>query len=114
MEKIVEQGILYDFYGELLTAHQRAVYEDLVLHDMSLGEIAEEQGITRQAVFDLIRRCDRLLQGYEERLGLVSKFRTAGDYVSEIKSLAAECRKTGDMKLVDEISRISEKILTLM
>ena len=114
MEKIVEQGILYDFYGELLTAHQRAVYEDLVLHDMSLGEIAEEHGITRQAVFDLIRRCDRLLAGYEERLGLVSKFRQTREYVSEIKKLAADCRESGDMKLVDEISGISEKILELV
>ena len=49
MEKIVEQGLLYDFYGELLTEHQRRVYEDVVFNDMSLSEIAEEQGISRQA-----------------------------------------------------------------
>lgn len=48
MEKIVEQGMLYDFYGELLTEHQRKIYEDVVLNDMSLSEIAEEQGISRQ------------------------------------------------------------------
>ncbi len=40
MEKIVEQGLLYDFYGELLTEHQRHIYEDVVFHDMSLSEIA--------------------------------------------------------------------------
>ena len=114
MEKIVEQGILYDFYGELLTRHQQSVYEDLVVHDMSLGEIAEEHGITRQAVFDLIRRCDRLLQGYEERRKLVSKFRRTREYVSEIRRLSSECRETKDMKLVDEISGISEKILELI
>lgn len=44
MEKIVEQGMLYDFYGELLTEHQRKIYEDVVLNDMSLSEIAEERG----------------------------------------------------------------------
>ncbi|HAE80751.1 MAG: DNA-binding protein [Clostridium sp.] len=114
MEKIVKQGLLYDFYGELLTAHQRAVYEDLVLHDMSLGEIAEEHGITRQAVFDLIRRCDRLLSGYEERLGLVEKFRHTREYVSEIKRLAGACRESGDITMVDEISAISDKILELV
>ena len=43
MEKIVEQGLLYDFYGELLTEHQRRIYEDVVLNDMSLSEIAQEQ-----------------------------------------------------------------------
>ena len=45
MEKIVEQGLLYDFYGELLTDHQKAIYEDVVINDMSLSEIAREQGI---------------------------------------------------------------------
>ena len=48
MEKIARQGLLYDFYGALLTEHQRQVYEDVVLYDLSLSEIAEEQGISRQ------------------------------------------------------------------
>ena len=66
MDKIYEQTMLFDFYGELLTEHQRRIYEDVVYHDMSLGEIAEEQGISRQGVHDLIKRCDRILQGYEQ------------------------------------------------
>ena len=74
MEKIVEQGLLYDFYGELLTEHQRHIYEDVVFNDMSLSEIAEEQGISRQGVHDLVKRCDRILGGYEEKLGLVDMF----------------------------------------
>ncbi|MFR6348642.1 MAG: DNA-binding protein, partial [Enterocloster aldenensis] len=52
MEKIVEQGLLYDFYGELLTAHQRRVYEDVVFNDLSPSEIAGELGISRQGVHD--------------------------------------------------------------
>lgn len=75
MEKIVEQGLLYDFYGELLTKHQQSVYEDVVFNDLSLSEIADEQGITRQGVHDLIRRCDRTLLGYEEKLGLLPSSR---------------------------------------
>ena len=47
MEKIVEQGLLYDFYGELLTEHQRRIYEDMVFNDLSPSEIAKEQGISR-------------------------------------------------------------------
>ncbi len=66
--------LLYDFYGELLTDHQRHVYEDVVFNDMSLSEIAEEQGISRQGVHDLIKRCDRILAGYEEKLRMVEKF----------------------------------------
>lgn len=62
MEKIVEQGLLYDFYGELLTEHQRHIYEDVVMNDMSLSEIAQEAGISRQGVHDLIKRCDKTLE----------------------------------------------------
>lgn len=88
MEKIYEQTMLYDFYGELLTDHQRSIYEDVVYNDMSLGEIAEERGISRQGVHDLIRRCDRILQEYESKLHLVERFAKAKETVKEIKRLA--------------------------
>ena len=68
MEKIVEQALLFDFYGELLTKHQKQIYEDVVLNDLSLSEAAENYGITRQGVHDLIKRCNRILKGYEEKL----------------------------------------------
>ena len=99
MEKLVEQGLLYDFYGELLTKHQREVYEDAVYQDMSLSEIAEEHGISRQGVHDLIKRCDKLLLGYEEKLHLVERFSRIKEKIeliesrtsqNEIKELAAE------------------------
>ena len=70
MEKIVEQTLLYDFYGELLTEHQRQIYEDVIFNDLSLSEAAQERGISRQGVHDMIRRCSRILQGYEEKLGI--------------------------------------------
>ncbi len=73
MEKIVRQGMLYDLYGELLTEHQRNVYGDLVNEDLSLSEIAEIHGITRQGVHDLIKRCDKVLEGYEAKLHLLEK-----------------------------------------
>ncbi len=90
MEKIVEQGLLYDFYGELLTEHQRRIYEDVVFHDMSLSEIAQEQGISRQGVHDLIRRCDRILRGYEDRLHLLEKFNRVKDTVAQIERTSSE------------------------
>ena len=65
MEKFVEQTLLYDFYGELLTAHQRRIYEDVVLNDYSLSEVADELGISRQGVHDNIKRCNKALQDYE-------------------------------------------------
>ena len=48
MEEKIEQAYLYDFYGELLNEHQRKIYEDFVFNDLSLGEIADEEGISRQ------------------------------------------------------------------
>ena len=64
MEKIVEQGLLYDFYGELLTEHQRRIYEDAVFNDLSLSEIAQNAGISRQGVHDLIRRWKSTRTGF--------------------------------------------------
>lgn len=84
MEKIVKQGILYDFYGELLTDHQREIYEDAVFNDMSLSELAANYGISRQGVHDLLRRCDKILSEYEEKLHLVERFRTIKDKITEI------------------------------
>ncbi len=96
MEKIFEQGLLYDFYGELLTEHQRSIYEDAVYNDMSLGEIAEDRGISRQGVHDLIKRCDRLLAEYESKLHLVERFAKAKEKLREIEAL------TGDTGLKEE------------
>ena len=87
MERIFEQTLLYDFYGELLTEHQQKIYEDAVYNDMSLSEIASDYGISRQGVHDLIKRCDRILQGYESKLHLVEKFAGAKEKIREIEQL---------------------------
>lgn len=113
MESIVKQNLLYDFYGELLTKHQRAVYEAVIFHDMSLGEIAQEQGISRQGVHDLVKRCNRTLDGYEQKLHLVSKFQQTRQLVEEIHQLTKEFKKTGDESLIGRIERISRDILEL-
>ena len=61
MEKLVEQALLFDFYGELLTDHQRQVYEDVILNDYSLSEVAADLGIIRQGVYDMVKRSSRIL-----------------------------------------------------
>lgn len=110
MEKIVEQGLLYDFYGELLTEHQRRVYEDVVFNDLSPSEIAKEQGISRQGVHDLKKRCDRILEEYEAKLHLVAKFIKIRDMVRNVEQLAAECSRTKDLRLIEEIRTLSGQI----
>ena len=113
MEKIVRQGQLYDFYGELLTEHQKKIYEDVVFNDLSLSEIAAEQGISRQGVYDLIRRCDRILEEYEEKLHLVEKFGKTKEMVEEIRRIAAQYRLSADEKLIGRIDEIAGEILDL-
>ena len=103
VEKIVEQGLLYDFYGELLTEHQKSVYEALVLEDYSLSEIAEMFGISRQGVHDLIKRCDKILLQYEEKLKLVHKFTMTKEMVSRIEELSKESQGTDSQKNLKEI-----------
>nr|WP_294146699.1 YlxM family DNA-binding protein [uncultured Clostridium sp.] len=114
MEKIVEQGLLYDFYGELLTEHQKSIYEDVVFNDLSLSEIAKEKGISRQGVHDMIKRCDKILNGYEEKLGLVKKFIKTRELVEEINSLTGEFLETEDKELIKRVGRISNDILKLV
>ena len=87
MEKIVEQGLLYDFYGELLTEHQRQIYEARVFDNLSLSEIAQDFEISRQGVHDLIKRCDKILQGYEDKLHLLQKFMNIKETITQIESI---------------------------
>ena len=109
MEKIVEQGLLYDFYGELLTDHQRQIYEAAVYNDMSLTEIADEHGISKQGVHDLIKRCTKALQGYEDSLHMIRRFEAIKSQAEELKSLST---KEMDLKEFKEKTRsISERIL---
>ena len=110
MEKIVEQGLLYDFYGELLTAHQRKVYEDVVFNDLSPSEIAGELGISRQGVHDLMKRCDKILEEYEAKLHLVAKFVKIRDMAREVEQLADDCARTRDMALIEQIHGLAGKI----
>lgn len=110
MEDIVEQGLLYDFYGELLTDHQRQVYEAAVYDDLSLSEIAAEFGITRQGVHDLLKRCDRILQDYEDHLHLLAHFRRTKADAARIRTLTEAFRKDADASHLEEIDEIAQRI----
>ena len=111
MDKMLRQALLYDFYGELLTEHQKRVYEDVVLNDMSLSEIAEELGISRQGVHDMVKRCTKTLEGYESKLHLIEKFQTARGMVTKIHTLTKEFYKNHDEAVLEEIEQISNQIL---
>ncbi len=115
MNDILEQALLYDFYGELLTSHQKEIYEQFVLEDLSLSEIASEAGISRQGVHDLIKRCQKTLEGYENKLHLVEKFLSIKEKVHEIDSVldgyesGAGSQKPQEM--IEKIRKISDTII---
>lgn len=111
MERKVMQTYLYDFYGELLTEHQRDIFEDFVLNDLSLSEIAREEGISRQGVHDLVKRCDRILEGYEEKLHLLERFLKTKEKVTRIRTLSRNCQEQRESEVMAEIEAISDEIL---
>ena len=113
MEEKLEQAYLYDFYGELLNEHQRQVYEDFVFNDLSLGEIASEEGISRQGVADLIKRCNKKLLDYEAKLHLVEKFLSVKEKISLIDKTLAEWEEDGKdpEEIVKKVRRIADDII---
>ena len=111
MNEILKQTLLYDFYGELLTEHQKEIYGQFVSEDLSLGEIAKEAGISRQGVHDIIKRCSLALKGYEEKLHLVERFMSVKDKVKEMNGLLDRYEEKSVAELVEEIRRISDEII---
>lgn len=113
MNEILEQSLLYDFYGELLNNHQKEVYEQFVLDDLSLSEIAQEAGISRQGVHDLVKRCQKTLEGYEEKLHLVEKFLSIQAKVRQIDEVLDTYEETGKYpeEMISQIRQISNRII---
>lgn len=109
MEKDFRISLLLDFYGELLSPKQRAAIEIYYNEDCSLGEIASELGVTRQAVRDIIKRTEGALIQMEQKLGLYSRFELMLSGLERIKSLSEDIIALSDN---DEIKRMSSAIIT--
>lgn len=113
MDEILEQSLLYDFYGELLSGHQKDVYEQYVFEDLSLSEIAHEAGISRQGVHDMVKRSRAALEEYERKLHLVEKFLFIKGKVKELDE-TLEAYKTSEKnsdELIGEIREIADQIM---
>ena len=109
MDKLLEITLLYDFYGELLTDKQKSVMELYYLDDFSLHEIAAEHGITRQAVLDMLKRTEKLLGQYEQKLGLVAKYLEQKERLVQITDkLKGVIRKSG--LNISELDTLAEEL----
>lgn len=112
VKKLVEMGILFDFYGKLLSQRQHSVVELYYIHDLSLAEIGEELSITRQGVFDNLKRGEQNLYKYEAKLKLVEKFHSNYDKIKEIIDCAEKINKNLNSLENNNISKdIKNKVL---
>ncbi len=111
LDEIVTLSILYDFYGELLSDHKKQIFEDYVLNDLSLSEIAAEQGISRQGVYDIVKRCTQELKEYEAKLSLVNRFQSIKEKLSAIKEIITEAEIAKDITNIDTITTLADDIL---
>ncbi|HWQ40958.1 MAG TPA: putative DNA-binding protein [Desulfosporosinus sp.] len=87
MEKLAKMALLADFYGPLLTDKQRNVWDLHYQQDLSLAEIAEVEHISRQAIHDLLKRTERILMEYEDKLGLLQRFWVEREKLMEVQAL---------------------------
>lgn len=106
VEEVVELSMLYDFYGALLKENNRKIFEAYVMDDFSLGEIAQEVGISRQGVHDAVKRVSVQLRTYEQKLGLVEKFRGQQDSLKQAQSVVEKLLPYVPPALMQEVEQV--------
>ena len=118
VEKLVEIGILFDFYGRLLTEKQLNIIEMFYIEDLSLSEIGTELNITRQGVYDTLKRAEDKLYQYEDTLGLAGKFRESQTNIKHIleltKGLKIHLENQDYNKIISSIKEIEDIGLTIL
>lgn len=114
IEKLVEIGILFDFYGKLLNDRQYLTVELYYIYDLSLAEIGEQLDISRQAVYDMLKRSEQKLYEYEDVLGLVEKFNSNREEIKDVAILVEEIedesKKIGNLKILEKTEELKNLI----
>ena len=102
MEKNLEFSRLLDFYGDMLTQKQRDSIEYYYNEDLSLSEISQNLGITRQGVRDAVKRAEALLYDMEARLGLARKFKDMSEGLLTIQKEAEKIQSYNSGVMISE------------
>lgn len=108
INKYSEIALLLDFYGNLLTEKQRQILSYHYEEDMSLGEISELLNISRQAVHDVVRRSEKILRHYEDKLGLVNRFVLQKQKLQKIKEKLLRQNKQDLIEVINLIDELIE------
>ncbi len=115
MERNVEVGLLFSFYRNMLTDRQAECVDLYYDEDLSLSEISEHLGITRQGVRDNIKRAEHTLFAVEEKLGLAMRFINIKERLERVDDIIREIEKSPNiMYLSDDIKRKINEILTII
>jgi len=110
IKEFVELSILFDFYGELLKDHNKQIFEDYILNDLSLSEIADQKGISRQGVHDIVKRCSKQLKTCEEKLSLIQKFNDTKAKANRIKDIAGQLKDMSSQQDEKQAHQLNEII----
>ena len=102
----VEMTLLLDYYGELLTERQRQCFELRDNQDLSMGEIAEVLGVSRQGVFDNLSRAEQRLRNMEEKTGCVRRAQKARHALDVILDEAGKLRNRPEKEVAEAAERI--------
>lgn len=93
IEKMIEIGLLFEQYKELLTDKQREIVSLYYEEDYSLGEISENLNVSRQGVYDTLKRSEKILRDYEEKLKLVSKLQEQEEFVKLVENKIVDIKQ---------------------
>ena len=110
MENALRMALLFDFYGRLLTERQQDVFQMYFHEDLSLGEVGEELDVSRQAIYDILKRSGSILDEFESKLGLVEKHQERQLVYGEILTLSQLCRAAEAKDRDHYLTAIEEKI----
>lgn len=115
---LTRRALYFDFYGSLLTDKQREIYDLYYQQDLSFGEISKIRSVSREAVYDLLKRTEEALKFYESKLGLVKKYQLSREISKEITQKIENIRKRvendrKDRQLQEELAQLAELLQKL-
>ena len=115
MEKLLQVTYLYDFYGQLLTPKQEMIIRKYYLEDLSLSEIASQEEVSRQSIHDTIKQGEKKLTAYEEKLGLVKRFKEQESelefLINKMKNIQTSIQDTKIEQTISDVIKNMQKLL---
>lgn len=116
IEKTVRMSLLFDFYGQLLTQRQQEFFKLYYDDDLSLGEIADQFGVSRQAVYDILKRSGQALEEFEAKLQLLTRFQEQRRALEAIDQSLAEIEAMGEesAKAAHLVREVRARLRTLL